>query len=79
MCNYGFSPQMLFGGCSEKAIRDQPEMFLFQLPNMDMSNFKTFQEQIFITVFLGRTPSSQHNFVYPDTNIHVDLKKNKAI
>lgn len=44
MYNYGFSPQMLFGACSEKAIKDQLEMFLFQLPNMDMSNFKTFQE-----------------------------------
>lgn len=35
---------MLFGGCSEKAIRDQLEMFLFQFPNMDVSNCKTFQE-----------------------------------
>lgn len=43
MYNYGFS-QLLCTGCPEKAIRDKPEMFLFQLPNMDMSNFKTFPE-----------------------------------
>lgn len=44
MYNYGFSLQLLYADCREKAIRDKLEMFLFQFPNMDLTNFKTFLE-----------------------------------
>lgn len=72
MYNYGFSLQLLYADCREKAIRDKPEMFLFQFPNMDMTNFKTFLEQIFITAFLGRKSPTRAHIYY------IGLK-NKAI